>query len=64
VLALKAKLKVLTKQKNAAALAIAGRYFLHTGKVSKAKQCVEKVSFTQYEYLLYLSLVAIMSVGI
>lgn len=43
LLDLKARLKVVSKQSNEASLLLAGRYFLYTSKVPKARQCIEKL---------------------
>jgi tetratricopeptide (TPR) repeat protein len=43
LLALKSRLKVVSKQSSEAALQLAGRYFLATGKIPKARQCIEKL---------------------
>ena len=43
ILELKARLKVVSKQSSEGSLLLAGRYFLYTNKVPKARQCIEKL---------------------
>ncbi len=40
---LKARLKSVSKSSSEASLLLAGRFFLYTGKLPKARQCVEKL---------------------
>ena len=43
MLDLKGKLKVVSKSSSEASLLLAGRYFLVTSKIPKARQCIEKL---------------------
>jgi len=43
LLELKGRLKVVSKQSSESSLLLAGRYFLATGKIPKARQCIEKL---------------------